>query len=63
MQYLACTSWNENTQSCDAQAWLHVPTVIPPLSAEQGALIGGAIVSVWAIAYGLRLVARFIWRG
>jgi len=36
-------------------AWYAVP-----LSADEGAVIGVAIATVWALAWGLRLLAEFV---
>lgn len=43
---LVCTSWNETTQVCDAQAWQEIqgPSLLPPLSLEDGKAIGDQIV-------------------
>lgn len=63
MKVLACTSYNEATGTCEVQAWHETPTVLPPLSIPDATVIAGAIIGTWAVAFGLRTVARFIWRG
>lgn len=35
---------------------------IPPLSIQDGATISGAIVGVWAVAWGFRAVARLFFQ-
>lgn len=60
---MQCLQFDEATATCTAQAWVDQPTVFPPLSVEDGLLIGGKIVLLWAICFGLKITARFIWRG
>jgi hypothetical protein len=59
----ACTSWNEETQTCEVQAWVEQPTVIPPLSVADAEIIAAKIALLWAVAFGLRMVFRMVWRG
>lgn len=63
MKTIACVSWNETTQTCEAQAWVEYPTVLPPLSVSDALVLSGKIAFVWVIAWTFRFVARFIWRG
>lgn len=49
--------FNVETQTCAAPAWaLFYPGGLPPLTIAEGLQIGGAILSVWAIAYVVRVV-------
>lgn len=60
---LVCTAYDAATQTCSAQAWMVFPSVLPPLTVEQAIEIGWKIGLLWATAFTLRTVARFIWRG
>lgn len=51
------------TGVCAHPVYLEFPAVVPPLSVGQGAELAGAVVALWATAFALRSVARFIWRG
>lgn len=46
-KYAACTEFNSDTGECAAMVWVDPPAVIPPLTAEQGAALGGATCLVW----------------
>lgn len=63
MLVLVCTEFDEVADSCVTQEWLQNPTVLPPLSVSDGLELMGVIGLVWATCFGLRLIARFIWRG
>lgn len=63
MKVLVCTQWDDVSQTCGAQTWLDSPTAIPPLSVEDAQMIAVEILVLWGVAFGLRLLARFIWRG
>ena len=49
------------TGTCAAPIWIEQPGLLPPLPVEQGLLVSGAMISVVAGAWGLKLVRRFIW--
>lgn len=51
----ACTGYLLVTR--DEWTLLHV---LPPLTASEGALIGGSILGVWALAFVLRAAARLL---
>lgn len=63
MKVLVCTQVDSSGQCTGVQTWTELPTAIPPLSVEDALQISGAIALLWAVAYTLRLIARFIWRG
>lgn len=63
MRILACTAWDEATDTCTAQAWVEQPSILPPLTDEERDSLVVEIGTLWAIAFTLRLIARFIWRG
>jgi hypothetical protein len=42
---LTCTTWNETTQACDAQAWVEQPaSPFPTMTLAEGQQIGDSIV-------------------
>lgn len=63
MKVLVCTQVDNTGQCVGVQTWTELPTAIPPLSVEDALLIASKIAMVWAIAFTLRLISRFIWRG
>lgn len=60
---LTCTAYDTATQTCTAQAWMVHPSVLPPLTVEQGIEIGWKIALCFAIAYGLKVARQMTWRG
>lgn len=63
MKVLVCTQVDTSGQCIGVQTWTELPTAIPPLSVEDALLIASKIALLWAIAFTLRTIARFIWRG
>lgn len=47
MKVLACVEYDPQTEACTAQAWIDPPTLLPPLSVEDGAVIGMKLVWVF----------------
>lgn len=60
--YMVCPQ--PNPASLEQCAWVEVTeSVFPPLTAEQGAMVGSAILIVYFAAYCFRQVLQFIeWR-
>lgn len=46
--------------SCATTAWLEQPGVLPPLSAEQGAVISSGFVLVACTAWCWQFIRRFL---
>lgn len=57
-QYLACTEIDVDTGDCTATVLVDAPTPVPPLTAEQGATIGGLTVCVWLVVASFGLIQR-----
>jgi len=51
--FLSCDSTNvdPSTLQCTQPVWVPVPSLVPSLTAGDGALIGFAILAIWAVAY------------
>ncbi|RUL66812.1 hypothetical protein EKH79_03100 [Dyella dinghuensis] len=59
--YQACDSANVDASGvCSAPIWVQVPTLIPCLSLADGAEIAVAILTLWALAWGIRSVVDSI---
>jgi hypothetical protein len=60
----SCTSNGDGSQtctiSCSAMEWGQAPGLLPPLSVADGTVISLAIGGVWAIAFGARMLRRFV---
>lgn len=62
--YLACDldDYNPATGECSAAYFTEVqppsPSVLPPLTIEEGYAIGASILLVWGVAYAFRAVIR-----
>lgn len=41
--------------------WIEQSPLLPPLSIEQGASLGGAVIACYAVAWGFNLLIRFLW--
>ncbi len=56
----ACDSANvdPSTLVCSNPVWVVQSTFLPPLDATSGITIGIAILTCWAVAYGLKSLRR-----
>ena len=61
IQACALADFDVETQTCMAPQWIAQPGLLPPLSVAQGSAISTAMISVIAIAWGLKALRRFIW--
>lgn len=50
------------TGACSAPQWVEFPSLLPPLTVEQGFQISAAIGAAWALGYIGRLI-RYAMRG
>ncbi len=55
-KYAACTQFDSATGECTTVVWVDPPAVIPPLSASQGAMLGGITLVVWTCVYAAVLL-------
>lgn len=63
MWYLLCTDPNfSGAGSCLQESWVLVERFPPPLTIAQGASILAAIGSVWAVAFCIKMMRRFLWK-
>lgn len=65
MLYQACALDDFDTQTgvCSHPVWVDAaPGLLPPLSVADGLLISSAIVGVWAVGFGFKIVRKFIFR-
>lgn len=46
-KYAACAEFDSSSGQCTTVVWVDPPTSIPPLTAEQGAALGGVTILVW----------------
>ena len=59
----ACTAdaFDAATQTCSEPVWIvYEPSPFPVLTAQEGAQIGAAIVTAWAVAAGIRAIYKAI---
>lgn len=57
-KYMACTQFDPETETCSAVVWVDVPSLVPKMSAEVGAALGGCIAVIWLAAFVLGPVVR-----
>ena len=57
-KYAACVEFNPDTGECASMVWVDPPAVIPPLTAQQGAALGGATVLVWVGVVAFVLIRK-----
>lgn len=62
MYVQACTAYDTATATCTAQAWVYLPSILPPLTVAEALQVSGAIAVLWATAFGIRMAVRLIWR-
>ena len=53
-----CLELNEATNACEF--WAPYEMVLPPLSVAEGLVLASAALTVWALAWGVRLIASTI---
>lgn len=49
-----------NTNQCTQIVWAQPPSLLPPLSVDDGITIGLSILVCWAIGWGFRAMKRAI---
>lgn len=57
-KYAACTQFDSTTGQCATVVWVDPPAVIPPLSAEHGAVLGGVTIAIWTAVVALVLIRK-----
>lgn len=62
MYVQACSAYDTATATCTAQAWVYLPSILPPLTVAEALQISGACAVLWGTCLGLRFAARLIWR-
>ena len=55
------SSFNPVTGVCDNPVWVSQPSLLPPLSAEEGLIISSAMITACASAWALKIIRRYIW--
>lgn len=58
VQVCAEADFDAGTQTCTAPQWVELPGVLPPLSAEEGAAIGAAILGCWIVGAVVRWMRK-----
>lgn len=59
MKVLTCAQWNAETQTCDVQVWADpMPLGLPPLTPEEGAMLGAAVFVLFALAWLFRWLRK-----
>lgn len=64
MRYAACLEqhFDPVTGTCAQIVFVDSPTLLPPMSVQEGLQISAAIVAVLGVALCIRLVARIGWK-
>lgn len=57
-KYMACTEFDPATETCTAAVWVDMPSLLPKLSAENGAALGACIALIWLAAFVLGPMMR-----
>lgn len=58
-KYMACTAFDTETEECTALVWVDPPAGgIPPLTAEEGAALGGVTLCVWCGVIAMVLIRK-----
>ncbi len=61
MKVLTCAQWNAETQTCDVQVWAEpMPLGLPPLTPQEGATLGAAVLVMFAIAWLLKWIRKYL---
>ncbi|MCU1180443.1 hypothetical protein JAK28_15700 [Stenotrophomonas maltophilia] len=57
-KYAACAEFDSSNGQCATVVWVDAPSPIPPLTAEQGAALGGATILVWAGVMAMVMIRK-----
>lgn len=57
-KYAACAEFDSSSGQCTTVVWVDAPSPIPPLTAEQGAALGGATILVWVGVMAMVMVRK-----
>ncbi|GIX38041.1 MAG: hypothetical protein KatS3mg127_1280 [Silanimonas sp.] len=61
MKVYACIEWDAATGECVSAAWIdQTPFGLPPLSAGEGAALGASVFVLFAVAWLLKRLRRFV---
>ncbi len=61
IKYYVCTSYDEPTSTCETHAYIDAPpSSFPAMTAEDGAVVGKALLFAFVSVYVIRLVQRAI---
>lgn len=60
MKILACVQYDEQSNSCTAQAWIEQPSFLPTMTAAEGLQISGWFLTIAATAWGFRFLVRYL---
>ena len=57
-KYAACAEFDSSNGQCATVVWVDAPSPIPPLTAQQGAALGGATLLVWAGVVAMVMIRK-----
>lgn len=49
LKVYACVDWDQVTETCAAHAYIDPPTLLPPMTVEDGAAIGWAMLKAYLV--------------
>lgn len=50
------------TNSCIEVTWIYREGLLPALSIEDAFILGSAVVGIWSLGFGFKLLRKFIFR-
>lgn len=61
---LTCSpiDFDYTTGECSNPVWVDAPGLLPSLSVGDAFLLGSAVVAVWSLGFGFKLIRKFIFR-
>lgn len=59
-QVCADGAFDVSSQTCGSFVWVEMPTVLPPLSVNDAAAIGQAILVCWCIGYAFKVARKVV---
>jgi len=61
MKVRTCIQWNAETQTCEAEVWAdQMPLGLPPLTPQEGATLGAAVLVMFAVAWLLKWIRKYL---
>lgn len=60
--YCHPNNYDESTATCSSPEWRPDQGLLPPLTVSDALAIGSAIVAVWTLGFGFKIIRKFLFK-